>query len=101
MAKTENQLQNQIASYLAACGYIVHRMQSGKVKVKGGWMQLCPEGTPDLMAVGKKGRIIWIEVKTTTGSLSDKQKEHIAELIFRGQEVHIIRSIKQLEAVLF
>ena len=99
--KTENQIQNEIIEYLTCCGFIVHRMQSGKVKVKGGWMQLCPEGTPDLFAVGRNGKTIWIEVKTKNGSVSDKQADQICELISRGQDVFIIRSVQQLEAVIF
>jgi hypothetical protein len=42
----------------------IYRTQSGKVKVRGGWMQLCPAGTPDTTGFTIDGRIIGIEYKT-------------------------------------
>ena len=99
--KTENQIQNEIIDYLTGCGFIVHRMQSGKVKVKGGWMKLCPEGTPDLFAVGRNGKTVWIEVKTENGIVSDKQQEQICELIKRGQDVYVTRDVEKLKEVVF
>jgi len=42
----------------------IERTQSGKVKVRGGWMNLCREGTPDTMGVAVDGRGILIEYKT-------------------------------------
>jgi hypothetical protein len=39
------------------------RLNSGKVRVRGGWMVLCPEGTADFV-VHKRNRTIWLELKT-------------------------------------
>jgi hypothetical protein len=42
----------------------MYRTQSGRVKVKGGWMQLCPAGTPDTTGMMANGKMIGIEYKT-------------------------------------
>lgn len=44
-------------------GALVFRMQAGRVKVRGGWMQLCPEGTADLLVFPRNGGTWWVETK--------------------------------------
>lgn len=56
----ETTLSAQIRQALESAGYWVERMQSGKAKVRRGYMQLCSPGTPDLLVVSPYG---WLEVK--------------------------------------
>ena len=41
----------------------IDRANSGKVKVRGAWMQLHVKGTPDLIGFTKNGQFIGIELK--------------------------------------
>lgn len=47
-------------------------------------------GFPDLVFVGH-GRIVFAELKSETGKLSDKQKLWIEDLLKNGAEVHVWR----------
>jgi hypothetical protein len=48
---------------------VVWRAQSGKVQVRGAWMYLAPEGTPDVLGFSLlDGRMIGIEVKDPKGT---------------------------------
>ena len=38
-------------------------------------IKLCPAGTPDLMCILPKGKILWVECKTLTGKQRDAQKK--------------------------
>lgn len=42
---------------------VVIRQNSGRVKVRGGYVLLAPAGTPDLQVLLPAGRTIWIELK--------------------------------------
>jgi len=58
----ESKLKLEVTSFLKASGEFYLRLNSGKVKVRGGYMQLCPTGTPDFV-VFRKGSVNWIELK--------------------------------------
>lgn len=64
--KSETELQKEGIDYLRSDPRILYvgRAHSGKVKVKGGWMSLFEEGTPDLMGVHIDGKAVVIEYKT-------------------------------------
>jgi hypothetical protein len=67
---SENAIQRQILDALACVGAHATRVQSGKVKVRGGWMQLAQEGTADIhVTVPPRGLTLWLEVKTGEGKL--------------------------------
>ncbi len=71
---SENAIQRQILDALHAVGAHATRVQAGKVKVRGGWMQLAPEGTADIQViVPPLARVLWLEVKTSTGKVSEVQ----------------------------
>lgn len=61
-SKAETTLSKQIADQLDQLGIWHLRLNSGRVKVRGGWMHLCPEGTPDRVCL-LEGRAVFIEVK--------------------------------------
>ena len=74
--KPETTRQARIVAALRKAGHVVHRLHSGKVKVRGGWMVLEPEGTPDLLLPG----VAYLETKTPTGRLSAAQEAMHAKL---------------------
>jgi hypothetical protein len=65
MAKPEKQIQKEILEYARKHPKIawIDRANSGKVRVKGGFMQLHESGTPDLIGYSIGGKFIGIEVK--------------------------------------
>ena len=68
----------------------IYRTQSGKVRVKGGFMSLCPKGTPDTTGFTVDGRIIGIEYKTESKfselnhGASDDQINHLLDILEAG-----------------
>jgi Holliday junction resolvase len=77
--KSESEVSKQIVDYIKASGFTVYRMNAGKAKVNGGYIQLAPKGTPDLLA-NVYGFILWIEVKKKGGKATLEQAECHAEL---------------------
>lgn len=64
MSAPENALQRQILNALHALPDAEFlRVNSGKVKVRGGWMQLAPNGTSDILGIVRGGRFVALEVK--------------------------------------
>jgi len=59
----ETDLQRAILETLRALGLTVWRNQSGTVRVRGGFMHMAPEGTPDIIGYLADGRLLGIEVK--------------------------------------
>jgi len=74
-----SELTGPIIKALRQMGYLVFRMNSGKVRVRGGWMQLCDEGTADILAFGPalwgKDRTWWIETKQPKGKTLKSRQE--------------------------
>lgn len=83
--KPETKRQAQIVKALSDIGRIVIRVQSGKVQVRGGWMQLAQPGTPDLYVAG----FGFLETKTPEGKLSAAQKFMHSKLRFAGERVEV------------
>ena len=72
----EGQVKKDIQDYLTGTGMFWRRLQSGKVAVKRGWMQLNPIGTYDFLVCPRKGFAIgWIETKQLKGKLRPEQVE--------------------------
>ncbi len=89
----ESEVQREIIATLKARGYIVFRMNSGYSGKNN--IKLCPPGTPDLFAVGK--RTAFIEVKGEGGTLRDSQIKMIEDLRTRGQIVIVARSLDDIK----
>jgi hypothetical protein len=62
--KEETKLQRAIIDAIELQGAYVERINSGKVKVRGGWMHGLKEGSPDLRGyIAPTGRAYYLEVK--------------------------------------
>jgi len=90
---SETKIQKAILDALHAAGAFAFRAQAGKVKVRGGWMQLCPPGTPDILViVPPRGMVVGLEVKTLTGELRESQLAWAAKVRALGGVVETVRS---------
>ena len=87
-----SEITGPLVKKLRQMGIFTLRLNSGKVKVRGGWMQLCPEGTADIIC-WTKGRTLWLETKALKGVMRDKQKDFRDTVTALGHEYHEVRSI--------
>lgn len=84
----------------------IYRTQSGKVKVKGGFMNLCPAGTPDTSGFMVDGRIIGIEYKTPAAfkkkdhGAKPEQLEHLNDIRAAGGIAGIASNMEQVRQIL-
>lgn len=94
MGKAENEVSDQIRSFLEKKGFKVFRMQSGRFRGAGGWVTMNPVGTPDLLAIEPgTGRALCIEAKTKEGEASEIQVKTIEELRKLGASALIAYSL--------
>lgn len=87
----------KIRGALEANGFGVERIQSGLLRVRGGWMHLASKGTPDLLI--KWPVYGWIETKTEEGALNDAQKKWHEDARRCGVPVAVART--RLDALNF
>lgn len=87
-----SELTGPLVKMLRQMGIFTLRLNSGKVRVRGAWMQLCPEGTADILCFPGR-RVVWIETKALKGSLRQKQAEFRDTMTSLGHEYHEIRSL--------
>src|SRR5262252_8425545 len=80
--KIETPISRDIRTALKQIGVPCYRIQSGRVKVRGGWMHLNDAGTPDLLATplirvmsDEMEIALWIEVKVPGKWLRPEQVE--------------------------
>lgn len=97
---SETALKRAIVTALTRAGAWVWRMQAGKVKVRGGWMELAPEGMPDLLGViPPTGRLFGLEVKKPKGSRFEPAQLATHErLNAAGAYVAVVRSVDEAVA---
>jgi len=88
---SETDISRAIRDELKRLGFWPVRIQSGKVKVKGGWMQLAEPGTPDICLVG----LGWFEVKTSTGERLPSQVAWHSRAAREGVRVATVRSVRE------
>lgn len=91
--RRESDIQREIVRMLRASGWLVYRMNSGKVKVRGGWIELAPIDTPDLLAFRTDMPVHWFECKTERGKLTAGQQQQHEILREYGHVVAVVRSI--------
>lgn len=117
----ETDLQKVIIQYLKLHKIYHLRLNSGKIlasyKDKKRMINLCPEGTPDIMLI-KDGKTIFLELKSSpliqkawvkkieawkrTAYLSDYNRREVMqykamqEIIKAGAEVHLVASLDEV-----
>lgn len=93
-----SEITGPLVKMIRQMGIFCERMNSGKVKVRGGWMQLHSPGTADIL-VCRRGRVVWLETKTDKGHTNPEQVENQAEFKRRvmelGHEYYRITSIDE------
>ena len=74
---SEHSIQNQIRVELSKAGYMVFRINVGKVRMADGrWFDTgAPKGFCDLFGFRPDGQIFFIEVKNEKGRVRDDQKK--------------------------
>ena len=95
---SETDIQRAILDALAAIGAFAFRTNSSKgaVKVRGGWVTLCPPGTPDiLIVVPPRGRLLGLEVKTAKGEERESQLAWASRARGLGAGVETVRSVAE------
>jgi hypothetical protein len=96
---SETDLSRAITKTLRALGYIVIRIQSGKLRIgmpgRERWVELAEKGCPDRVVLGPAGTVTWLEVKTASGRLTREQKAWHARAQGLGHRVRTVRSIEQ------
>lgn len=94
----EGAIKAAVMDYLKKSGRFYMRMQSGKVKVMGGWMYLCPAGTADVLTFAPDGRCMWIELKQLKGEQRKAQVEFQEKVTAIGHSYVVARSVEDVAA---
>lgn len=96
----EGKLKSAVNDYLKkiAGRALVLRLNSGRVKVRGGFMHLCPEGTADYLVCDPQPH--WIELKapgqTTLKARAEKQAEFAAKVQALGHRHAVCKSVEDV-----
>ena len=88
-SRRESDIQRGIVQALSYAGWIVMHIPNQSTRGRQRWSGLVP-GAPDLVAV-KHGRVVFLEVKTEKGKVSEKQSEVHDLLRLHGMEVRVVR----------
>jgi hypothetical protein len=108
MSKAEKEIQKEILKYAKTHPFIawIDRANSGKVKVKGGFMQLHEKGTPDLIGYSTNGMMIGIEIKDIENfnkknhGLSTEQVERLNDMKDRCCYCGVACSIEHVDMIM-
>jgi hypothetical protein len=71
---------------------------SGKVKVRGGWMQLAPNGTSDILGLVRGGRFVALEVKLPGEKPTAEQLAFGARVVELGGFFAVVTSVDEAVA---
>jgi len=96
--RKESDIQKAIVSALAWTGWVVIHIPNQSTQGRQRWAGLLP-GAPDLIAV-RRGRVVFLEVKTERGRLRPSQAEAHTALARQGMEVRVVRGIDDIEDLL-
>lgn len=64
-----------ILDALTGAGYFAMRLNSGRVRVRGGWLSLCPKGTADILVCPPMRPPVWVETKAVPRDYHREQVE--------------------------
>ena len=87
MKLKESDILRQCRDYLRWAGWFVIRIQQGP---------LCHRGISDLVCV-KDGDVLWVEIKTPNGKLSEYQEKFKKDIEGHGGKYFCIRSLDELK----
>ena len=73
---------------------IIDTPEYGRVLLNPRKIALCPEGTPDLLWIGPKGKVAWVEVKDQKGKAREAQERFINLMHRLGHKAGIARSVE-------
>jgi hypothetical protein len=95
--KAETAVTREVIEAVNATGAaFVWRNQSGITKVRGGFMHLAPEGSPDVVGWLRGGRFLGIEVKVegnrTQKARAERQREWRDRIVASGGVSGEVRS---------
>lgn len=94
----ETKAKGEVQDYLNGIGMFFMRLQSGMVKVRGGFMHLCPIGTGDLVVYPTKGFAVgWIEMKQLKGLQRGSQVNFQKRVETAGHPYLVARSAADVE----
>lgn len=95
----------------AICDYLAYKKhffwRSNNIPVfdpgKQGGFRSMPKhslkGIPDIIIILKGGKVVFLEVKTATGVLSDSQKDFQAKCISVGAKYVVVRNLENVQAL--
>jgi len=92
--RKESDVQRGIVQVLSYAGWLVMHIPNQSTRGRQRWAGLMP-GAPDLVAI-KRGRVVFLEVKTEKGKVSEKQAEVHGLLHLHGMEVRVVRSVDDI-----
>ncbi len=96
----EGKVKAAVIDALEKTGVHHVRIQSGKVRVRGGWMCLAKEGTADILCCPNSRLPVWLELKQLKGKQRECQIEFEASVRALGHSYHVIRGLDDLEPIL-
>ena len=107
-SKSEKVIQKEILAYAKKHPKIawIDRANSGKVKVKGGFMQLHENGTPDLIGYSVDGIFIGIEIKDEANfnkahcGLRPEQRGRISHMIDHTCHVGVACCVEHVDLIM-
>lgn len=104
MSKLEKEIQAELIKIARGHPkvHFIDRSNSGKVKVKGGWMQLHKKGFPDLCGWVEGGKFLGIELKqpSTRKNTSDEQDSMLQLMSDSGCICGVAWDAESLTAIL-
>lgn len=96
---TETEISASIGEYLNKRGIYNLRLNSGKTKKNGSWIQLCPAGTPDRLSV-INGKLVFWEIKRPNEKPTTAQIEMHARIATAGGIVFVVTSLDEAIAAI-
>lgn len=94
----ESELYKRILDSLNAIpGVLAWRVHAGKVKVRGGWMQLAAKGVADIHALVEPGVFVGLEVKRPDGKgrIRESQSEWIDRVRSLGGHAVVVMTVDE------
>ena len=104
--KTEAKIQQQIIQYYRKYNYGKGIIFSVPNERTGGYVAMKPllltglmSGVSDVIVV-EQSRVLFVEVKTTIGRQSEKQKKFESQVTALGYKYHLVRSLEDFKNIL-